>query len=75
METKKGFPAGRNEEAAKTVFRGSPFTWFDIPLVNEFSLNLYLRTYTNWLKFRFGEELLVNKSTEFCDQIWNGSQF
>ena len=51
-------------EAAKTVFRGSPFTWFDIPLVSEFSLNLYLCTGPNWVKFRLGEELLVENSTE-----------
>ena len=51
--------------AAKTVFRESPFTWFDIPLVSEFRLNLYFCIGINWAEFRFGEELLVEISTEF----------
>ena len=47
--------------------RGSPLTWFDIPLPSDFSLNLYLCTGKNWVKFWFGEELLVESSTEFRD--------
>ena len=36
-----------------------------LDLVSEFSLNLYLCTGINWVRFRFGEELLVDNSTEF----------